>query len=455
MIDYVARTLILLMLFTILVLTYIVLWQRKKINYDDLTNLISYSSFLKKGTSILKNAKPREYVIFLIDIDDFRYLNLLLGTDVANVILTMIPSYLDSCMKDLGVTEYLCTRKFADKFVLLCKTTNVFLEDVSPLKYGKYFSNMIKNRVNINIELRYSIGKVIIDDPKKSLLILIGEAHLANKQCKNYYNTYSETFSSETVNRVLVEKNILFRMNQQLLEDSMKIYLQPKYDLKSGEIVGAEALVRWIEDGQVMYNPDQFIPIFEKYYFIKELDLFMFKQVCKTLKELEEKSKENILISVNMSRVTLMEKNFAQVLLAIINSYDLSPSDIEIEITESAICGNLDNVIRQVNELKSAGFQLSLDDFGAGQSTLTTLNCFDIDIIKLDKEFLSNSLNRSDMCIMVKHLIDLMHDFNLKVVAEGVETKEDVDLLRTYGCDIAQGYYFSKPVPKDMFYRLI
>lgn len=455
MINYTTLTLIMLLLFTILFLIYIILKQRKTINFDNLTNLISYSSFLKKGDSILKKAIPREYMLFLIDIDDFKYLNQLLGTETANVILTILSNHLKDSMKVKGITDYLLTRKFADKFILLCKAKDISSQRIVPLQNEKELSNMIKANVKVNIELRYSIGQVIIDDPQKNLLLIIGEAHLASKQCKNFYNTHMETFSSDIVNRFFTEKNILYRMNQHLLNDSLEIYLQPKYDLKSYDIIGAEALVRWIEDGQVIYNPEQFIPIFEKYYFIKELDLFMFEQVCKTLRELEEKLKQGILISVNMSRITLMQENIGKTLMKIINSYDLSPNRIEIEITESALCGDIDKAIRQVNELKSAGFKLSLDDFGAGQATLTSLNCFDIDIVKLDKEFLSNSLNKSDMCIMIKHLIQLMHDFDLKVVAEGVETKEDVDVLRTYGCDMAQGYYFSKPVPKDMFYRLI
>lgn len=455
MTNYTILILIISMLIALLFLIYVILRQRKSMNYDNLTGLISYSSFLKKGKSILRKAMPGEYTLSLVDIDDFKYLNQLLGIDTANIILAMAPNYLKSIMKELGITNYLLTRKFADQFVFLHKTPRVPMNDIVSSQYGKKFSQMVKEKLNINIELRYSIGKVIIDDPKKSLLILIGEAHLANEQCKNYYSAHMETFSSNTVNRVLIEKKILYKMNQDLLDGPLKLYLQPKYDLKSGEIIGAEALVRWIEDGQVIYNPDQFIPIFEKYYFIKELDLFMFEQVCKTLRDLEEKSKENILISVNMSRITLRQENIVELLLKILNIYGLSPSKIEIEITESALCGEIEKIARQVQELKSAGFQLSVDDFGSGQSSLTSLNLFDINIIKLDREFLSNSLIRSNMYIMIKHIIQLMHDFDLKVVAEGVETKEDVELLRTYGCDIAQGYYFSKPVPKDMFYRLI
>ncbi|MEM1486237.1 GGDEF domain-containing phosphodiesterase [Oscillospiraceae bacterium PP1C4] len=455
MINYITLTLIILLLSIMLFLIYIILRQRKDINYDNLTNLISYYTFLNQAECLLNKAKPREYTLFLIDIDDFKYLNQLLGTETANIILTILSNYLTDFMKAKGITDYLFTRKFADKFILLCRTKDISSQNIVPLQNEKELSSMIKSKVKINIELRYSIGQVIIDDPRKSLLLLIGEAHLANEQCKSYYNTHLETLSTDTVNRFLIEKNILYRMNQHLLDDSLEIYLQPKYDLKSGNIVGAEALVRWIEDGEVIYNPEQFIPLFEKYYFIKELDLFMFKQVCKTLKELEEKSKDSILISVNMSRITLMQENIAGILLDILNSYGLSPNKIEIEITESALTGDSEEVARQVQQLKSAGFELSLDDFGAGQSTLTSLIFFDIDIIKLDKEFLSTSSNESAMCIMIKHLIQLMHAFDLKVVAEGVETKEDVDMLRTCGCDIAQGYYFSKPVPKDMFYRLI
>ncbi|MFV0496833.1 MAG: EAL domain-containing protein [Candidatus Fimivivens sp.] len=455
MINYQTLTLIAVLLLMILFLIYIIIKQRKVIDYDSLTNLISYDSFLRKGEAMLSTARPREYTLLLVDIDAFKYINLLLGTEAANAILRMVPEYLDNCMKSLGMTDYIISRKFADQFVLLYKTLKPSSPEVSPLEFGNGFSKIIKEKLRINVDLRYSVGKVIIDDPKKNILILIGEAHLANKECKSYYNTNLELLNNGTIHRFFAEKDILYRMNQSLLYNSLEIYLQPKYHLASGKIVGAEALVRWIEDGKVVYNPDQFIPIFEKYYFIKELDLYMFEQACKTLSELKAKSKPDILISVNFSRVTLMEENIGTFLLVILNNYDLSPDKIEIEITESALCGDLEHAIRQVNNLKAAGFRLSLDDFGAGQSALTSLNCFDIDAIKFDKKFLTNSLNKANMCIMLKHLIDLMHDFQLTVIAEGVEKKEDADMLKMYGCDIAQGYYFSKPVPKDMFYRLL
>ncbi|MEM1486210.1 GGDEF domain-containing phosphodiesterase [Oscillospiraceae bacterium PP1C4] len=451
--DYTLLILIISMLSIMLFLIYIVLKQRKAMNYDYLTNLISYSSFLKKGELLLEKAKPREYTLALVDIDDFKNLNHLLGVETANTILSMSSSYLKSIMKELEITDYLLTRKSADQFLFLYKTSNAVKRDTYSSEYGKKFSQMVKDKLNTNIELRYSIGKVAIDDPNKSLLILIGEAHIANEQCKNYYNAHVETFNPNMVNQV--EKNILYAINQHLLENSLEIYLQPKYDLNSSQIVGAEALVRWIEDGQVIYTPDQFIPIFEKYNFIPELDLFMFEQVCKTQMELGEKSVENILISVNMSRITLMQPNIVKILLEILKCYGVSPNEIEIEITESALCVEIEKIAQQVRELKTVGFQLSLDDFGAGQASLANLNSLKIDTIKLDKDFVTDFLNKSDMRNMIQHLIHLLHKFDLKVVAEGVETKEDVEVLKEFGCDIVQGYYFSKPVPRDMFYRLI
>lgn len=443
---------ILIIMLIIFFLITIIIKQRKTIKYDNLTNLISYSYFIKKGEYILKKANAKEYTLVLVDIDDFKNLNKVLGVETANDILSMASNYLKEVMKKRGTTDYLLTRKSADQFLLLYKSSESIAKNIYS-EYGRMFSKRIEEKLNIKMELRYSIGKVIIDDPRKNILIIIGEAHIANEQCKNHYNAHVEIFNDTKVNEV--EKSILYAMNESLLENTMEIYFQPKYDLKSNKIIGAEALARWIEDGRVIYSPDEFIPVFEKYNFIQELDLYVFEQVCRTKKELGEKSKDNILISVNMSRKTLVKSNIIDTLIEIVDFYEISPHEIEIEITESALCVELDEMTQLVRELKLVGFHLSLDDFGTGQSSLANLNCFKIDTIKLDKRFLGDTIKKKDMRIMIKHIVQLLHEFELKVVAEGAETEDDVEVLKKFGCDIVQGYYFSKPVPKDMFYRLI
>ena len=425
--------------------------QKKELDYDELTNLISYSQFLKLANRMLIRASPGEYSLFFIDIDDFKYINKIIGVELSNQILVIFSDFMKTKVSKIDHNDYILTREVADKFIILCKTD----ENMDMRQVEKNLSELIKSELDINIELKYSIGQVVLNDTKKNILLYIGEARLANQRCKEYYNTHSEVLNSDMIEEFTLEKNILYRINQNLLNDSMKMFLQPKYDLKSGEIIGAEALVRWIENGEIVYTPDQFISVFEKYCFIKELDLHIFERACQVINELKRKNLNVIPISVNMSRITLMEDNIDKLLLDIMKKYNVDSQEIEVEITETALTADTEKVISQINKLKEVGFSISLDDFGSGQSSLTNLIYFEIDTIKLDREFLARNYEKSKMNIMIKHLINLMHEFDLKIVAEGVETIEDVKLLEKYGCDIAQGYYFSRPVPTDMFYSLI
>ncbi len=430
-----------------------VVGQRKLVRYDTLTGLMSYTLFIQKARAKLSKAKPMEYTLALIDIDDFKFINEIVGIKKADAVLQIGARFIQEVINVEEIEKYLLTRKTADRFLVLYKAPVDVLNKADAVKYGVEFSERVNKQLEINTDLRCSIGKVCIDDPQKDVLLLIGEAQRANEQCKNEYNTYMRTYDANCVNQV--EKNILYAMNKRLFEGALQIYFQPKYDLISEEIVGAEALVRWIEEGQVVYDPEQFIPVFERYHFIVELDMFMLEQLCITIQELNRKSQEPMLLSVNISRVTLVEENIVERMLEVIGRYNVRPDQIEIEITENALCNECEEISDEVKRLKEAGFYISLDDFGRGQASVASIYCFTVDIIKLDKVFLSDTLAGENRKIMLKNLICLIHDLGLKVVAEGIETKEDVEMLRETKCDLAQGFYFSRPVSKETFYELL
>lgn len=444
---------ILLLLSTLCILLIAIgLKQYKMITYDQLTGLVNYTAFKKRAEKKLKKAEPNEYMIALIDIDDFKYINQTFSVATGDKIIQIFSEFILEQLTRQAGKDWLLTRKGGDKFMLLFKTG--VLKRSNPL-YGdqeKMLGEYIRQELQLPIQLKYSIGVVPIIDPSQSLLIYIGQTHIVSQRCKDYYCTHLEVLSETIMRQFLVEKDIVYGMYKELFNKELIMFLQPKYELKTGKMIGAEALVRWMRKGAYMYSPDQFIPVFEKYYFIKEMDLFMFEEVCIETRRMHERHIEGIRLSVNLSRITLMSQGIDRALARILDRYQLKGACIEIEITESAMA-NSKEMIEQINKLRALGFKVSLDDFGAGQSALANLNWFDIDIVKLDRSFLQSATHNKGTYEMMGHLIKLIHSCGFEVVAEGVETAEDVAILKELGCDMVQGYYFARPMSLEQFYK--
>ncbi|NBK96854.1 MAG: EAL domain-containing protein [Erysipelotrichia bacterium] len=229
------------------------------------------------------------------------------------------------------------------------------------------------------------------------------------------------------------------------------MYLQPKISIESGKVIGAEALARWVVDGEVQYYPDEFIPIFENNGFICELDLYMLEEVCICLKTGIEKGLDMIPISINQSKVLFYRTNYLDSLKEILNCYKVDPSLIIIEVTETVTMENMSGVKDIIKGLHDLGFKVSMDDFGSGYSSLNVLQKLDIDELKLDRVFLMNSEYTFKQRKVIESIVRLAKELNISTVSEGVETKEQLAFLKAISCDIAQGYYYSKPV----FYRVL
>lgn len=236
-----------------------------------------------------------------------------------------------------------------------------------------------------------------------------------------------------------------------LLHDNFHIYLQPKFNLYNSKLYGGEALVRYIDPEKGIIPPSEFISSLEENKLIKEIDIHVFKMVCKTLRKWIDKGLTPIPLSVNHSIITLESDSLVQSLSDTINLYKIPPCLLEIEITENAVFNNVDKLISIILELKGIGFTISLDDFGSGYSSLNVLKDIPVDIIKLDRLFLQETSNNKRGKIVISSMIEMAKSLNIKVVAEGVESKEQVDFLTLVKCDMAQGYYFSKPIPVKEF----
>ncbi|MEG2814497.1 MAG: EAL domain-containing protein, partial [Oscillospiraceae bacterium] len=247
--------------------------------------------------------------------------------------------------------------------------------------------------------------------------------------------------------RVLMEKELENDMQSALDNKNFLVFLQPKFSLETSKIVGAESLVRWLHPIRGLIPPSEFITLFEQNGFITKLDYYMFDATCKLIKQWIDDGKKPVPVSVNISRVHLYNPNLAEELYCITLRYNIPTNLIEIELTETMDFENLSILFGIVERLKKFDFTISIDDFGSGYSSLSMLKDLPVDVIKIDREFLSAAADEKRGRKVIESIIDMAKKLDMKTVAEGVENVEQVEFLKSVNCNYVQGYYFSKPIP--------
>ncbi|HBG35739.1 MAG TPA: hypothetical protein DDW88_01555, partial [Treponema sp.] len=262
-------------------------------------------------------------------------------------------------------------------------------------------------------------------------------------------------FTEKMEKEIQWHKEITLTMDQAYTNNNFIVNYQPKYLISDSTCVGAEALIRWKHDVYGLIPPNSFIPFFEKNGFIQKIDLFVFESVCKFLAKWQEISKKRITISCNLSRLHLQNPDLPKTLLEIANRYNVSPSLIELELTESLMHKDPQKLIDIMNALKKEGFKISIDDFGSGYSSLNLLKDIPADTLKIDKAFLSKSSDGSSGTIILSSVMTMARELNLSTIAEGVETIEEVNILKRIGCEMVQGFYYARPMEKEQFFEVI
>ncbi|MGN0715255.1 MAG: putative bifunctional diguanylate cyclase/phosphodiesterase, partial [Anaerovoracaceae bacterium] len=296
-----------------------------------------------------------------------------------------------------------------------------------------------------NVSLQWGIYE--ITDRSTSVEQMCDRALLAVDSIKGQYNQTVAIYDDALRGRLLREKAITDVMETALAEGQFVVYYQPKYCLKDSSMAGAEALVRWIHPEWGFMSPGEFIPLFEKNGFIPSLDRYVWEKVCAQLKDWKAKGYPVVPVSVNVSRADVYQPHLADTLLEITRKYDVEPSLLHLEITESAYAENPGQIFATVDQFRKLGFTIEMDDFGSGYSSLNMLNQMKLDILKLDMEFIRNELAKPAEQSILHYVISMAHGMGLVVVAEGVETREQVERLQDIGCDLVQGYFFARPMP--------
>ncbi len=254
--------------------------------------------------------------------------------------------------------------------------------------------------------------------------------------------------------KMLEEQHIENDMDQALYNGQFTMFLQPRYDIQTSEIIGAEALVRWMHPDRGIMMPNKFIGLFEKNGFVVKLDRYMWEQACIQIRKWMDDGLTPVPISVNVSRINVENPQLTEIFDGLVEKYQIDKKYLELEITETVYYDNQDVFLDTLEKLKNSGYTLLMDDFGSGFSSLNMLKNTPFDILKIDRNFLDETIITDKGKKIIDHTIKLSNDIGIEIVAEGVETKEQAEYLLQCGCNTAQGYYYSKPVSLDEFERL-
>lgn len=423
----------------------------KSAYYDSLTGAYNMSKFEAQAAPVIE--KTYEYSLAALNVRQFKFINEIFGSKAADNLLRHIKQVIN---ENISQDECFC-RSGDDLFYILLKDTN---RNIIHARLESIIKEICKREISANgdYQLRLYCGVVIgtdVRDPeptvKKSMTHVRFALDTARNSAKNNIWFYDTDLHEDEILENYVESH----MDQVLENGEFKMYLQPKMNLVTGKVGGAEALVRWIpDDGKTIY-PGQFIPIFEKNGFCIKLDMYMVEQACRQIREWIDRGVEPVPLSVNQSKLLFYDADYIKNMEALLNKYQIPAKLITLEILEGLALENTAELSEKLIKLKERGFRVSMDDFGSGYSSLNTLASLKIDELKFDREFLlrldSGEMDRKRQIIIMNEIIDLTKKLKIDTVVEGVETKENEELIRSFGCDYGQGYYYSKPVSAETF----
>ena len=413
--------------------------------YDRLTGLYSKEFFYQQVRERLDTDTGREYTIVCSDIENFKLYNDTFGRKAGDRALRKGAE----TMRRLLSGDVLCGRYGADCF--LCLMTREMAQSIRENYLSGVYAELPERTENISVKW----GIYEITDRSVPVEQMCDRALLAAKSVKGQYNRPFAFYDDALRGKLLREKAITDTMESALAENQFTVYLQPKYSLNNDSLAGAEALVRWIHPEWGFLSPGEFIPLFEKNGFISRLDQYIWERVCAILQRWKQAGYPELPVSVNVSRADIYQADLADTLLAIVKKYDVSPSSLHLEITESAYTENPAQIISTVETLRQQGFIIEMDDFGSGYSSLNMLNQMKLDVLKLDMKFIQSETAKPADQGILHFIVGLARWMNLSVVAEGVETRHQLDRLREIGCDYVQGYFFAKPMPEEEFESLL
>lgn len=415
----------------------------KAIYTDMVTGGYNWLYFEKRGNKQLKRNRGRyNYAVINLRMEKYRSFCTCFGVKEGEELLEKFYLVLK---KNIKRGELMAHHDEAD-FGLLVK----YIDSEELLAKINYIESVLNNVIP-NIKMYFNFGVCLADNNDRNVNTLYNNATIARELLGEETENRVAFFDIEMNKKQLWERKVEDEMDKALVTKQFKLYLQPKYSTKEEKLAGAEALVRWIHPTEGFIAPNRFIPIFEKNGFILQLDDYMLEEVAIQQAKWMEEGRTLFPISVNVSRAHFTREDLAEHICSIIDKYNVPHNVIELELTESAFFDDKQVLIGTVKKLREYGFIVSMDDFGAGYSSLNSLKELSIDVLKIDADFFRGAESVDRGMLIVSEVIDLAKKLNMKIVAEGIESREQVDFLTAQECDLIQGYYFAKPMSLDEF----
>ena len=417
-------------------------------NYDPLTEIYSKNKFFSASKALLKANPDKQFAFLRLDIDRFKLINSFFGTAYGDRLLKHVAKRI----RDFAKTTECCTfgRIDADVFGIFTPYQG---KEETVKQIEQAVENMKKLSASYNIMIVY--GVYVVTDRSLPISFMCDRAALAAKTVKGHYMKSYAFYDDKMRLSIENEQNIINEMSDALENHEFVPYYQPKYDVTTNKPVGAEALARWIHPTKGFISPGVFIPIFEKNGFISKLDFYIWECVCKQLKGWKDSGVPLFPVSVNVSRVNLYNPNLSKIIIELTKKYDVDPKYFNIEITESVYTD--DNVMIDdiTSQLRNNGFTILMDDFGSGYSSLNVLKDVQVDMLKMDMMFMFKAKYDGRAETIISSVIRMAKWLNIPVIAEGVDRAEQVEFLKSVGCDYIQGFYYSKPLPAADYEKLI
>lgn len=417
---------------------------QKALYTDPLTGQDNLRQFEKSAQGPLKAAAAGSYLIVYTNIANFRSINDAYGRPTGDTLIASLARIFSEACREGELSAH----ANADHFVLLLNNAPNRAEDLS-----RHVKKALKNDSDLHFSgmLSCSYGICEVTDPNQDIGCLIGNATVALKEGKltNGIAFFDEKFKQTLALNDRIEQFMVGALRR----GEFVPYLQPKVDLDTRTLVGAEALVRWDSPKLGFLTPNIFVPQFEKNGFIVELDFFMLDRVCHAYPLVGEEGRAPLIVSVNFSRVTILHNEFEERLIRTVDACNIQHEYLELEVTESVFSVDEDLVISILESLRSRGFRLAMDDFGTGYSSLSLLRKLPIDVLKIDRSFLSETEDTDRMLNVLKGVVNMARALGIETVCEGVETERQADMLQGIGCCVGQGYLYSKPLSMSDFKR--
>lgn len=422
---------------------------RRMAEYDKLTGLLNNIPFCTRIDTFFRQhpgaAAAGEYAVIYLDVVRFKAVNDLYGQSEGNRLLVNIADHLSRA----AGTEGFAGRIGSDRFALFLHAAGEALEtQVSAILSAV-------TAFPLPMEITCNAGIYVIADDSLTGDAMVDRACMALDSIKGHYDRRYGYYTEGMRWSMLNEQALAGSMSAALAENQFLVHYQPQYNHATGMLVGAEALVRWLNPGIGLISPNDFIPLFEKNGFITRLDLYVFEQVCRFHRRCLNAGISPVPISVNITRYDILQPDFPERLESLRTKYDVPARLIRVEITESAIMGSSEYVNSVVKRLHASGYVVEMDDFGSGYSSLNVLKDIDLDVIKLDMRFLSKTNQSGRGGTILSSVVRMAKWMNLPVIAEGVETAAQADFLRSIGCEYIQGYLYAKPMPEQEYEALL